>query len=97
MENLDIRTVIPILRQFGISPEQLGPEKLEELMKIADLINNPVDITPEVSRKILDAMGVGPRAPIAPKKIISDKIGRNSLCSCASGKKFKKCCGVTKD
>jgi hypothetical protein len=23
------------------------------------------------------------------------KLGRNDLCSCGSGKKFKKCCGLT--
>ena len=27
----------------------------------------------------------------APK---SEKVGRNSLCPCGSGKKFKRCCGV---
>ena len=26
-------------------------------------------------------------------KIADKKIGRNDLCSCGSGKKFKKCCG----
>ena len=25
-------------------------------------------------------------------RIISDKIGRNELCPCGSGKKYKKCC-----
>jgi SWIM/SEC-C metal-binding protein len=27
-------------------------------------------------------------------KIIEKKIGRNELCPCGSGKKFKKCCGT---
>jgi uncharacterized protein YecA (UPF0149 family) len=26
------------------------------------------------------------------QQIISDKIGRNELCPCGSGKKYKKCC-----
>lgn len=25
------------------------------------------------------------------------KVGRNDLCSCGSGKKFKKCCGAAND
>ena len=29
---------------------------------------------------------------IKPKRIISKKIGRNDLCPCGSGKKYKKCC-----
>ncbi len=31
---------------------------------------------------------------LAPKQAKSDKIGRNDLCPCGSGKKYKKCCGV---
>ena len=38
---------------------------------------------------------------ISPKKgctgLVSRKINRNSLCSCGSGKKAKKCCGVETD
>ena len=26
-------------------------------------------------------------------QIISEKIGRNTACTCGSGKKYKKCCG----
>ena len=31
---------------------------------------------------------------IAPKQAKSDKVGRNDLCPCGSGKKYKKCCGA---
>ena len=34
--------------------------------------------------------------PSAPKAILpsgSEKVGRNDLCTCGSGKKYKKCCG----
>jgi preprotein translocase subunit SecA len=37
-----------------------------------------------------------PRVVDAPKKVMDssgNKVGRNSLCPCGSGKKFKKCCG----
>lgn len=30
--------------------------------------------------------------PVIPQQAISDKIGRNDLCPCGSGKKYKKCC-----
>jgi len=34
-----------------------------------------------------------PKNPIAPYKRNDPKIGRNELCPCGSGKKYKKCCG----
>ena len=37
------------------------------------------------------------RRPGAPTPIRSVKIGRNDLCPCNSGKKFKKCCGASDD
>ena len=39
----------------------------------------------------LHAIGksLGPRVPPAQ----SSKVGRNDLCPCGSGKKYKKCCG----
>ena len=100
MENLDIRSVIPILKQLGISPDKLGPERLEELMKISEKITGASDITPEISSKIMDIIGIIPKAHVAPKNKTHQKIGRNSLCPCGKyGKKYKKCCWVkeTKD
>jgi hypothetical protein len=88
----EIAKMLPILQQFGISPENLGPERLEKLMSIASLIKNPSDITQEMSRQILDTLGVVPVAPKIQKKSTAVKIGRNSPCACGSGKKYKKCC-----
>ncbi|MBV5299876.1 MAG: SEC-C domain-containing protein [Rhodoferax sp.] len=34
------------------------------------------------------------RALNPPMPIQSEKIGRNDLCKCGSGKKYKKCCGA---
>lgn len=39
---------------------------------------------PEVQAKIME---------LAPKIVVSEKIGRNVPCPCGSGKKYKKCCG----
>jgi hypothetical protein len=100
MENLDIRSVIPILKQLGISPDKLGPERLEELMKISEKISSASDITPEISTKIMDIIGIIPKAHVAPKTQTRQKIARNSICPCGKyGKKYKKCCWVkeTKD
>jgi uncharacterized protein len=36
------------------------------------------------------AQGVDPRGVTSPRK----KVGRNELCPCGSGKKYKKCCGL---
>ena len=33
------------------------------------------------------------RTPEAPLRRVSPKVGRNDLCPCGSGKKFKQCCG----
>jgi len=93
----EIIKIIPILQQFGISPESLGPERLEKLMSLADIIKNPSDITPEMSRQMLDALGIGPITPKIQKKNTTAKIGRNSPCPCGSGKKHKKCCDKNED
>lgn len=95
MENLDIRSVIPILKQLGISPDKLGPERLEDLMKIAEKIGGVSDITPEITSKIMDIVGIIPKARVVQKIQTREKIGRNSLCPCGKhGKKYKKCCWV---
>ena len=44
----------------------------------------------QVAKPIMPA-GDGSLAPTQAKK--SDKVGRNDLCPCGSGKKYKKCCG----
>ena len=40
-------------------------------------------------------MNVGGEGNKPVVKRISDKIGRNDPCPCGSGKKYKKCCGMT--
>ena len=95
MENLDIRSVIPILKQLGISPDKLSPERLEALMKITEKISNGSDITPEITSKIMDIIGFVPKAQVVQKKQKREKIGRNEQCPCGKyGKKYKKCCWI---
>lgn len=94
MNNLDVRSVLPLLQQMGVDPSKLGPDKLERLMKMSDKIKNPDQITPEVVSEITNIFGIDLNGPVQPKKReISLKISRNEKCPCESGKKWKKCCG----
>ena len=96
MDNLDIRSVLPMLQQFGISPDQIGPDKVEKLMKLAEIIQNPADITPETTRHILEVLGITTRNTQNPIKRKVSKVGRNDPCPCKKGKKYKHCCGSGK-
>jgi len=51
---LNDKNIILMLKMFGINIEDLSIEKLEELMKLTDSIENPKNITPEMSKKILN-------------------------------------------
>jgi len=93
MNNVDIREALPILAQFGVTPESLGPEKLEQLIDLTKSIKSPTDITPQISRHILDIIGIRTNAPKPPIKRKFPKVGRNDFCCCGSEKKYKKCCG----
>lgn len=35
---------------------------------------------------------IRPVSPVAPAPALADRVGRNDLCPCGSGKKFKRCC-----
>lgn len=97
MENLqDIRRMLPILSSVGLSPDQLGPEKLEKLEKIFKDLGDPSQMTPHQARSILDEIGIEPPKNRLPMKG-KTKIPRNSPCPCNSGKKYKKCCGGVQD
>lgn len=90
--NGTIKDILPVLQSLGVSPEQLGPEKLERLMQLCNNITDPSQISQETTRQIIDTIGittVGKKSE--PKKSI--KIGRNKPCICESGLKYKKCCG----
>ena len=87
----DIRDILPILKQFGVSPEQLGSERLSKLIAFASNIKDPSKITKESSRELMNILGMGP-PPRAKTRSAKDKVGRNDACPCESGKKWKKCC-----
>lgn len=85
-------TINDVLQSLGVSPEQLGPEKLERLMQLCNNITEPSQISQETTRQIIDTIGINTVGKkTEPKKSV--KIGRNEPCICESGLKYKKCCG----
>ena len=92
MNDYKLSDIMPLLSQFGISPEQLGPDKLNKLMEVTSKISDPSQITPDISQEIMRTLGVSSRPPMKPKRTAANKIGRNDPCPCKSGKKWKKCC-----
>jgi len=68
-------------------PEPITPDKREKVIALmaTGLIN-----AYEFFRKERDgALGI----PVSESQRSTPKVGRNNLCPCGSGKKFKKCCG----
>ena len=92
MDKFDIRSIIPMLAQFGIRPDQLEPEKLDRLLTLADEIKDPANITPEIAGQVMQIVGMGVRG--SQKPIRRKKIGRNEKCPCLQGRKYKYCCGA---
>ena len=90
--NNDFRQILPLLQQFGINPGQLGPDKIEKLIEIAQKIGNTNDISQDISKQIIDIFGVNTKEKQEPTTRRT-KMKRNEICNCGSNKKFKKCCG----
>jgi hypothetical protein len=89
--NFDMNKIMPLLRSFGVSPQNLGPDKLARLQQIP--LSDFEQITPAVVREVLDIFGVSMRPNQAPIVRKNTKVGRNDPCPCGSGLKYKKCCG----
>lgn len=88
---MDNKNIQKILQSFGISPESLGPEKLQKLFEITDKLNINETMSDQNVSKIIDILDIKFNKKNKPK--VSIKIGRNEKCICESGKKWKKCCG----
>ena len=68
MNEPDIRDLIPLLRQLGVSPDQLGPEKVNKLIEMVSHIQDPSTVTPEVAGKLMDTLGIQLRGQTGPVK-----------------------------
>ena len=94
--NNNLSSILPLLSQFGISPDKLGPERLEQLLKMSSVIQDPDKMTPDIANKIMDTLGINTNInrQEGNKPKSSTRIGRNEKCPlCTSGLKYKKCCG----
>tara|TARA_Y100000385_G_C13091850_1_gene639168 strand:+ start:577 stop:867 length:291 start_codon:yes stop_codon:yes gene_type:complete len=90
--NFDMATITQMLQSFGISPTQLGPERLATLQRLAANISDPSKVSLEESQQIMNTLGVSVQGAQS-QKAKTKRIGRNEPCGCSSGKKYKKCCG----
>ena len=79
---------------FDMFEEMIGAIREETLRLIYRArIEKPVERV-QVA-KPLETAGDGTTAPVQRKA--TDKVGRNELCPCGSGKKYKKCCGANQE
>jgi uncharacterized protein YecA (UPF0149 family) len=91
MENLsDVNSMINTLKQIGLDPNILGPEKLEKLMKFAENVKDPTNITPDLSRQLFEILGMSTKGTRIP---FEQKVKPNDQCPCGKKSKYKKCCG----
>ena len=90
---MEISKVLPLLSSMGLSPDKLGVEKFNKLLDISKGVDKAEDITLDMTREIANLIGI--KSNGLDKKVVKNRvrIGRNELCICDSGKKFKKCCG----
>jgi len=86
--DFDMNKILDTLKTFGISPEKLSSEKFDELVRVTSQISDPSEITPDITRKLMDIFNVKKSPPV----VNNEKCNRNDKCKCGSGKKFKKCC-----
>ena len=79
-----------------INGQDLGPETtLEEMAgEILEEIPEALQSIAHMGRALYEVEIAEPRIETQPP-VRSDKVGRNDPCPCGSGKKYKKCCGVT--
>lgn len=91
----DVKNALSFLKQAGFDLDKLPEEKLERLNRIGEKIQDPRDVSPEITREIMEIMGIKVGSDGVPKRMPkkSEKVGRNEKCPCLSGKKYKFCCG----
>jgi uncharacterized protein YecA (UPF0149 family) len=90
-----------ILKNLDIIMEDLTPEQLEGLKKMAETIGNPNNMSVQQAMKLvkdldldIEKLQKNARKKRAEEreKTKKPKIGVNEKCPCESGKKYKKCC-----
>ena len=69
---------------FNLMIEEIQEETVRYIYRV-NIVERPQERTDVVENKYGDEQ--------TKKPVKSDKIGRNELCPCGSGKKYKRCCG----
>lgn len=91
-----------IYDMLGLIVEDLDVHKREKLEKFIRAKKGFSNVTPQDAKQLIDETGIDimavqkrVRAQKAEerKQNKKPKVGRNELCPCESGKKYKKCCG----
>ena len=86
---------------FGAMVETVKEQIVSSLMRVRVVREDDVERLEEERRRRheqeqmrLNRAAAGEEAPVVqPVRRDGDKVGRNALCPCGSGKKYKKCCG----
>lgn len=92
MSSKQLEKVMPILQQFGISPDQLNPDDLNEMIDLCSNITNSNQINKKMVKKMRQILSIRTPEKKVNKPKISVRIKRNEPCICESGKKYKHCC-----
>lgn len=81
--------------KYKVLEEGLRKVRLAKLTETpAKAKNDPVKLMREGLGKIMPMLDELERRGIPIKRAPDKTVGRNDICSCGSGKKFKKCCGL---
>lgn len=86
---------------FGVMVETVKTQIVSSLMRVRVVREDDVERLEEERRRRHEqeqmrmnrASAKEETTPAQPVRRDGDKIGRNALCPCGSGKKYKKCCG----
>ncbi|MCP4341625.1 MAG: preprotein translocase subunit SecA, partial [Desulfobulbaceae bacterium] len=86
---------------FGHMVEAVKSQIVSSLMRVRVVREDDVEKLEEERRRrheqeqkrLNRGAGGGEKQVAQPVRRDADKIGRNALCPCGSGKKYKKCCG----
>lgn len=98
--SLKLSEIMGILEHYGVVLQNV--RQVEHIVPyIVDLYNNtrmwnhcghtPLEIS-KLTKRVDAVMSTSFGKPSAPQRVVT-KIGRNDMCPCGSGKKYKHCCG----
>jgi preprotein translocase subunit SecA len=85
---------------FKLEVVSFHPVLLHDLLNQIHLESNRLifDALPEIPPSENRSVSPDPEAPAASQPIVSEsRTGRNDPCPCKSGKKYKKCCGISNE